>query len=858
MRPRPPCWPASLPVAGDPGRADALQPARGRASSSRATSTSSPTPPAPPAARPTCCASTRAASPRRWPGHPSVAFAYAVGDQPVATGYFPVRGADGRGRGRCWRWRRARRFASRRRDLRRALWVGVRPLRAGGPGAGRRRPAVGAQRGPRGGRPPSGRLRGEALARDGRHGGARDPQPDRRHPGRRRAGPGARRGRASAPATARRCADVLGEVERLRRLTEDFLDLAREPALLGGPGRPGRSWRTRRRAAWRSSHPGRGAPRLDVPALRVSADPGRHPPGARQPAGQRRPGRRAGCRAARAGRAAPGPARVLDDGAGRGGRRCADRLFEPFATGRAEGTGLGLAISRRIVERHGGTLALLPRGRPGAAFELRCRSRGARIGAMARVLVVDDEPKLGKLVGRDAGARRPRGGRAGSGREALRRSPAAPSTWSSPTCACPRSTGWRCWRRPARSPSPPEVILMTAHGTAESAVEAMKAGAADYVTKPFSMDELRLRVRRLAVPARRRGEERAAPRAAHAGPGGRERGHEGRPGRRPGRWRPTDATVLLLGESGTGKSQLARFIHYQREARRRRRSSRSTAPRSRRPCSRGSCSATRRAPSRAPPQRKAGHLAAADGGTLFLDEIGEITPATQVKLLRFLQERTFVPLGATGARTVDVRVISATNRDLEEAVQAGTFREDFFYRLNVFAIRVPPLRERRDDVLPLAERFLAARGPARRTSSAPARAPAAAGPPLARQRARAGERARAGPHPRRRGRDPGAEHLVAGASPRPAWSASAAELVGEGFSLDGFERELIQAALERAGGNKTHAATAPRGDPAPALLPAGEPGLGGEGRRRAGVGRWPRTAAAPAARRWWCSRRPSP
>ena len=108
--------------------------------------------------------------------------------------------------------------------------------------------------------------------------------------------------------------------------------------------------------------------------------------------------------------------------------------------------------------------------------------------------------------------------------------------------------------------------------------------------------------------------------------------------------------------------------------------------------------------------RRVGHLAAAEGGTLFLDEIGDIPPATQVKLLRFLQDRVYVPLGSTTERTANVRIIAATNRDLKAAVGAGTFREDLYYRLNVFSIVVPPLRERPEDVLPLALRFLASRG----------------------------------------------------------------------------------------------------------------------------------------------------
>jgi transcriptional regulator with PAS, ATPase and Fis domain len=202
-------------------------------------------------------------------------------------------------------------------------------------------------------------------------------------------------------------------------------------------------------------------------------------------------------------------------------------------------------------------------------------------------------------------------------------------------------------------------------------------------------------------------------------------------------------------------------------------------------------------------QRKAGHLAASHGGTVFLDEIGELTPATQVKLLRFLQERTFVPLGSTEARTVDVRVVSATNRDLGEAVRAGSFREDFFYRLDVFSIQVPPLRDRREDVLPIAERFLASRGlPADKLpEAARERLLAHAWPGNVRELENALERALilAGEEPIAAG------HLAPG-GPGPARARGAGELLTPGFDLDALQRDLVHAALERAGGNKTQAA----------------------------------------------------
>ncbi|MGZ3481265.1 MAG: sigma 54-interacting transcriptional regulator, partial [Myxococcaceae bacterium] len=201
-------------------------------------------------------------------------------------------------------------------------------------------------------------------------------------------------------------------------------------------------------------------------------------------------------------------------------------------------------------------------------------------------------------------------------------------------------------------------------------------------------------------------------------------------------------------------------------------------------------------------QRHAGHLAAAEGGTLFLDEIGELSAATQVKLLRFLQDRVYVPLGSTQERTASVRVIAATNRDLKGAVTAGTFREDLYYRLNVFSIVVPPLRERADDILPLAGQFLSSRGvPEERLSAgARSRLELHGWPGNVRELQNVLERAlilsgdaQIGP-----------EHLTLSVAPRSRNVVS--ELLVPGFDLDGFERELLHAALERAGGNKSAAA----------------------------------------------------
>jgi two-component system, NtrC family, response regulator HydG len=421
---------------------------------------------------------------------------------------------------------------------------------------------------------------------------------------------------------------------------------------------------------------------------------------------------------------------------------------------------------------------------------------------MAGVLVVDDEPKLGRLVAEALELDGHAVVRVGGGRAALVELAQRPFDVVLTDLKMPEVDGLAVLQAAQALSPPPAVVVMTAFGTTESAVAAMKAGAADYLTKPFALDELRLRVRRLAE---QRGAEAKSERLvqqltpALVGESPRMKAVLAA-ARQVAR---SDASVLLLGESGTGKSQLARLIHY---------SSRRAG---------GSlvevhCAALpetlleselfghEKGAFTGATERKVGHLAAADAGTLFLDEIGEVTPATQVKLLRFLQSREFVPVGSTAARKVDVRVISATNRDLGEAVREGRFREDFFYRLNVFAIEVPPLRERREDTLPLAESFLASRGlpPSKLSAGARDRLLAHHWPGNVRELENALERGLilAGEG------EVLAEHLGA-AGPALARSASrAADVLVEGFNLDAFERDLLHAALERAGGNKTAAA----------------------------------------------------
>jgi DNA-binding NtrC family response regulator len=255
------------------------------------------------------------------------------------------------------------------------------------------------------------------------------------------------------------------------------------------------------------------------------------------------------------------------------------------------------------------------------------------------------------------------------------------------------------------------VILITAWGSIALAVEGMKAGAADFVTKPWSNAQL-LQAVETALSLARQGDGKGAP--ASREELDRRLDFRGLIGAEPrflkileliGRVAPTDASVLITGESGTGKELVAEAIH--------RNSRRKEGPFVK--VNLGGISSTlfesemfghvKGAFTDARADRK-GRFEMADRGTIFLDEIGEIDPAAQVKLLRVLQDRSYEVLGSSVTRTVDVRVVSATNRDLAELVERGQFREDLLYRLNLIAMRLPALRERRGDVPLLARHFL--------------------------------------------------------------------------------------------------------------------------------------------------------
>jgi len=260
----------------------------------------------------------------------------------------------------------------------------------------------------------------------------------------------------------------------------------------------------------------------------------------------------------------------------------------------------------------------------------------------------------------------------------------------------------------ARKLSPEtEVILMTAYGTIETAVEAMKDGAYDFITKPLKRAHV-LRVVGKAMERQTLVAENRALRSQLAAAQRRPIVGQSLAMRRTldviSQAAPSQATVLLLGESGTGKELLARYLHEQ-------------SPRAGRPLVPVNCAALpesilegelfgyEKGAFTGATTRRDGRFAQADGGTLFLDEIAEIPLHLQVKLLRVLQEGEIEPLGGK-LRRVDIRLVAATNKDLRRMVESGRFREDLYYRLNVIAIEVPPLRQRLDDVPLLVDHFL--------------------------------------------------------------------------------------------------------------------------------------------------------
>ncbi len=440
---------------------------------------------------------------------------------------------------------------------------------------------------------------------------------------------------------------------------------------------------------------------------------------------------------------------------------------------------------------------------------------------MARVLVVDDEPGMRdflEIMLQDEGYEALT---AGDARDALARIDEEPFDVVITDLRMPGVDGLELLRRIRERSPHTQVIVMTAYGTTETAIEAMRRGAYNYITKPFQVDEIRLLVRQALerVQLERRVENLRDQLEERYG----FRNLVGRSAamrqifsmvQRVAR---SKATVLITGESGTGKEVVARAIH-------------AHSARKDGPFVPVNCGAipeglieselfghVRGAFTGAVSSRR-GLFEAAQGGTLFLDEVGELPPAMQVKLLRTLQDRRVKRVGASDEMPVDVRVIAATNRQIEEDVRAGTFRQDLYYRLNVVRIHLPPLRERTEDIPLLVQHFLQ-RFSQELGKKVRSVEPAVldvlshyAFPGNVRELENLVERALTLETGERLSLRSLPRHIfeAVGQAASDVVEPSRLELPPEGIDLEAtlerIERDLLQQALERTGGNRTEAA----------------------------------------------------
>jgi len=356
------------------------------------------------------------------------------------------------------------------------------------------------------------------------------------------------------------------------------------------------------------------------------------------------------------------------------------------------------------------------------------------------------------------------------------------------------------------------VILLTAHSSVDMAVEAMKHGAYHYANKPFNLDEIALLVDKALETTRLRREVKAL-RASQAQPFSVDRivGESGAVKAAKALLQKVAAspasTVLLTGESGTGKDLAAKVLHY-------------ASDRAAKPFMNITCSALpdtileselfghERGAFTDARQQKRGLLESAEGGSVFLDEIGEMAPALQAKLLRFLEEKTFKRVGGVSDIRVDVRVIAATNRHLEDDVKKGRFREDLYYRLNVLQIVLPPLRTRADDIPALVHYFVDSYNREFRkrvrgvSDDAMRRLKTYGWPGNIRELRNAVERAML----LAEGEELTADLFPVATAPGTRLT-EAVDLPATGIDLEQLERSLVIQALERSAWNQTRAAT---------------------------------------------------
>lgn len=427
-----------------------------------------------------------------------------------------------------------------------------------------------------------------------------------------------------------------------------------------------------------------------------------------------------------------------------------------------------------------------------------------------RILVVEDEEKLRRVIELQLQTAGFEVLQAATAEDGLRHAPDADLILTD--LRLPGMDGLQLLSAVKAQHSQAPVIVMTAFGTIEKAVEAMKSGAEDFLPKPFSLDHLMAVVEKgLANHALR--EENRQLKAELSS----RFQFDNLIGRGEGmreifvtldRVAPTRATVLLCGESGVGKDMIARALHHH-------------SPRKDKPFVKINCTSIpenlmeselfgyEKGAFTGANQTKPGKFEQADGGTVFLDEIGDVPGSVQVKLLRILQEREFERLGSNKTHHIDVRVVAATNVDLREALEQGRFREDLYYRLNVLPINVPPLRDRKEDIPFLAEHFVKKLSkdlgsPVRSISEdAIQRLKQYHWPGNVRELENVIERSMVlASSPVLEAAD-----IRMDAPPKRATVPGGQDaFLPEGMTLDGYEQSIIREALKRAEGNKSQAA----------------------------------------------------
>ncbi len=429
----------------------------------------------------------------------------------------------------------------------------------------------------------------------------------------------------------------------------------------------------------------------------------------------------------------------------------------------------------------------------------------------ATVLVVEDDDAMRELLVEELGDAGYRVRAAPGGHQGLELARSERMDLVITDLRMPDLDGFDLIRDVGALPDPPHIVMITAFGSIETAIKAVKLGAYDYITKPFELEELLLLVEKTLAERTLRRQVARLQREVE-----RQFGFENVIARSEamkevlglvGRIATSTASVRITGESGTGKELIARAIHY-------------NSPRTKAPFVAVNLAAVpetlieselfghKRGAFTDARTDRIGLFAEADTGSIFLDEIGELALPLQAKLLRVLQEHELRPLGSTKTQRIDVRVIAATNRNLESMLADGSFREDLYYRLNVIQVDLPPLRSRPEDVIPLAEHFLAGVGqrqdPPRRFRIAPEAQQlllAYAWPGNVRELHNVLERGVA----LARGDELRADDLPGHVRERKPGDFLAAA-VARRMTMADLEREYIERVLEDEGGNKTRAA----------------------------------------------------